>query len=98
MVLRRWGSDARKFGLSTELITLTDHRTEIEKADVSSVSPPSAQIDELIHETSAFSISVRWSIYIINSVDKPNFRAPLNNSGFALKLFISMEIITPSSF
>ena len=25
-------------------------------------------------ETSAFSISVRWSIYIINSVDKPNFR------------------------
>ena len=28
----------------------------------------------LTFETSAFSISVRWSIYIINSVDKPNFR------------------------
>ena len=28
-------------------------------------------------ETSAFSISVRWSIYIINSVDKPNFRVSL---------------------
>ena len=24
-----------------------------------------------------FSVSVRWSIYIINSVDKPNFRVSL---------------------
>ena len=44
MVLRRWESDTRKFGLSI------DHRTEI---------------------------SVRWSIYIINFVDKPNFRVKL---------------------
>ena len=31
VVLRRWGSDTRKFGLSTELIMKIDHRTEIEK-------------------------------------------------------------------
>ena len=31
VVLRRWGSDARKFGLSTELVMQVDHRTEIEK-------------------------------------------------------------------
>ena len=30
-------------------------------------------------ETSANSISVRWSIYIINSVDKPNFRLSLSH-------------------
>ena len=36
--------------------------TEILKADVSSVSPSL--------EKSAFRISVRWPIYIINSVDK----------------------------
>ena len=33
--------------------------------------------EELTLETSAFPISVRWSIYFINSVDKPNFRASL---------------------
>ena len=31
VVLRRWGSDTRKFGSSTELIMSIDHRTEIEK-------------------------------------------------------------------
>ena len=30
-MLRRWGSDTRKFDLSTELIMQIDHRTEIEK-------------------------------------------------------------------
>jgi len=30
-VLRRWGSDTRKFGLSTEPTMQIDHRTEIEK-------------------------------------------------------------------
>ena len=53
------------------------------KADVSSVSPSS---DEgLTLETKrranarnvSFSISVQWSIYMINSVDKPNFRVSL---------------------
>ena len=31
MVLRMWGSETRKFGLSSELIMKIDHRTEIEK-------------------------------------------------------------------
>ena len=31
VVLRRWGSETRKFGLSTELIMLIDYRTETEK-------------------------------------------------------------------
>ena len=51
------------------------------KADVSSVSPSSEQIDLLWRRANArnvsFSISVRWSIYIINSFDKPNFRVSL---------------------
>ena len=51
------------------------------KADVSSVSPSSEQIDLLWRRANvqnvSFSISVRWSIYIINSVDKPNFRVSL---------------------
>ena len=51
------------------------------KADVSSVSPSSEQIDLLWRRANArnvsFSISVRWSIYIINSVDRPNFRVSL---------------------
>ena len=33
VVLRRWGSETRQFGLSTELIMSIDHRTEIEKLD-----------------------------------------------------------------
>ena len=54
------------------------------KADVSSVSPSSEQIALVLKanllwwranaRNVSFSISVRWSIYIINSVDKPNFR------------------------
>ena len=70
--------------LSTELIMQIGHRTEILKADVSSVSPSLADVssvspswirsDEgLTLETSAFRISVRWPIYIINSVDKTKF-------------------------
>ena len=51
------------------------------KADVSSVSPSSKQIDLLWRRANArnvsFSIPVRWSIYIVNSVDKPNFRVSL---------------------
>ena len=45
------------------------------KAYVSSVSPSSEQIANA--RNVSFSISVRWSIYIINSVDKPNFRVSL---------------------
>ena len=63
---------------------LIGHHTEILKADVSSVSPSSvvasagcfAKIRSdkgLTLETSAFRISVRWPIYIINSVDKTKF-------------------------
>ena len=40
-----------------------------------------SQSDSLLRRAKArnvsFSISVRWSIYIINSVDKPNFRVSL---------------------
>ena len=56
------------------------HRTEILKADVSSVSPSSERfaltkgelgfLKGLTLETSAFRISVRWPIYIINSIEK----------------------------
>ena len=57
---------------------LIGHRTEILKADVSRmsfvVSPSSIRSDEgLTLETSAFRVSVRWPIYIINSVDKTKF-------------------------
>ena len=58
------------------------------KADVSSVSPSSERSSSslaLRHSLRrranarnvSFSISVRWPIYIINSVDKPNFRVSL---------------------
>ena len=49
------------------------------KADVSSVSPSSEQMlwQRANGRNVSFSISVRWSIYIINSVDKPNFRVSL---------------------
>ena len=56
------------------------------KADVSSISPSSERIrsDEGLTlwqrantRNVSFSISVRWSIYIINSVDKPNFHVSL---------------------
>ena len=62
VVLRRWGSQGC-----------------IQKFDVSSVSPSSERIDlirsdeGLTLETSAFRIPIRWSIYIINSVDKTKF-------------------------
>ena len=56
------------------------HRAELLKADVSSVSPSSERIQRAIRseegltlETSAFRISARWPIYIINSVDKTKF-------------------------
>ena len=57
-MLRRWGSSIQKFGF------------------INGVSPSSERIrsDEgLTLETSAFRISVRWPIYIINSVDKTKF-------------------------
>ena len=52
------------------------------KADISSVSPSSDWNRHLLWQRAntwnlSFSISVRWSIYIINSVDKPNFRVSL---------------------
>ena len=49
--------------------------SKVNGADVSSVSPSSwIRSDEgLTLETSAFRISVRWPIYIINSVDKTKF-------------------------
>ena len=62
MVLRMWGSETRKFGLSSELIMKIDHRTEIEKLTFSAVA---------LHDRRAN--AVRWSIFIINSIDKPFF-------------------------
>ena len=44
-------------------------------ADVSSVSPSSER--RVNARNVSFSNSVRWSIYMINSVDKPNFRVSL---------------------
>ena len=57
------------------------------KADVSSVSPSSVWISDILDSrwrranarNVSFSISVRWSIYIINSVYKPNFRVSLHH-------------------
>ena len=73
------------------------------KADVLSVSPSSEQmINDLLWRRAnarnvSFSISVRWSIYIINSVDKPNFQG---HSWFytSLRPFVSFveEIASPS--
>ena len=49
-----------------------------------------ALIDEgLTLETSAFRISVRWPIYIINSVDKTKF---LLTKGLILKMFMLVFI------
>ena len=47
------------------------------KADVLSVSPSDLLWWRANARNVSFSISVRWSIYIINSVDKPNFRVSL---------------------
>ena len=75
-MLRRWGSETRKFGLSTELIMWIDHRTGIEKLTFRALALR-LQMDLLWRRANArnvsFSIPVGWSIYIINSVDKPNF-------------------------
>ena len=49
-----------------------DHRTEIQKLTFRALAL--RRSEELMLETS---ISVQWSIYIINSVDKPNFRVSL---------------------
>ena len=54
------------------------------KADVSNVSPSSEQIQTKLlwrranARNVSFSILERWSIYIINSVDKPNLRVNLD--------------------
>ena len=62
VVLRRWGSSIQKFG-------------SINGVDNVNWPPYRAiRSDEgLTLETSAFRISVRWPIYIINSVEKNNF-------------------------
>ena len=55
---------------------LIGHCTGILKPDVSTVNRSSQRIhsyDGLTLKTSAFRIPVRWSIYIINSVDKTKF-------------------------
>ena len=52
---------------------MISHRTEILKADVSLFVRALRSDEGLTLETSAFRISVRWPIYIINSVDKTKF-------------------------
>ena len=68
----------QKFGFikGIDNVNIIGHRTEILKADVSSVSPSSEQVTKgegLMLKTPAFRISVRWPIYIINSFDKTKF-------------------------
>ena len=61
MVLRRWGSSIQKFGFINGVDNVESSRESI-RSD-----------EGLTLETSAFRISVRWPIYIINSVDKTKF-------------------------
>ena len=58
VVLRRWGSSVQKFGF----IRFCQSESNWIRSD-----------EGLTLETSAFRISVRWPIYIINSVDKTKF-------------------------
>ena len=66
------------------------------KADVSSVSP-SSEHHSLWRRANArnvsFSISVQWSIYIINSVDKPNFNDYYYSSSKCINLTNSNWVI-----
>ena len=50
-----------------------DHRTEIEKLTFRALALRQSEWRRANARNVSFSISVRWSIYIINSVDKPNF-------------------------
>ena len=66
VVLRRWGSSIQKFGFinGVDNVNWPPYRD----------SEIWIRSDEgLTLETSAFRISVRWPIYIINSVDKTKF-------------------------
>ena len=53
VVLRRWGSSIQKFGFINGVEI--EHRTEILKADISSVSPSSERIEELLVTCSLYS-------------------------------------------
>ena len=57
VVLRRWASSIQKFGFINGVDNVNYQRSD----------------EGLTLETSAFRISVRWPIYIINSVDKTKF-------------------------
>ena len=60
-----------------------DHRTEIEKLTFRALALRQSKYEGLTlwrrvnARNVSFSNAVRWSIYIINSVDKPNFRVSL---------------------
>ena len=62
VVLRRWGSSIQKFGFinGVDNVNWPPYRDSKNR-----------NVETL--ETSAFRISVRWPIYIINSVDKTKF-------------------------
>ena len=67
VVLRRWGSSIQKFGFINGVDNVNWPPYRAIRSD-----------EGLTLETSAFRISVRWPIYIINSVDKTKFLYPTN--------------------
>ena len=54
-----------------------DHRAEIEKLTFRALALRHSLWRRANARNVSFSISVRWSIYIVNSVDKPTFRVSL---------------------
>ena len=66
VVLRRWGSSIQKFGFINGVDNV--NWPPVIPARVKQTTGHSDE--RLTLETSAFRVSVRWPIYIINSVDK----------------------------
>ena len=99
VVLRRWGSSIQKFSFINGVDNVNWPRTEILKAEVSSVNPSLAlRSDEgLTLETSAFRISLRWPIYIINSVDKTKFLYTSNGPRVAKSATLSF-VLFPNKY
>ena len=71
VVLRRWGSSIQKFGFinGVDNVNWPPYRERQRASDLRQ----SVSDEGLTLETSAFRISVRWPIYIINSVNKTKF-------------------------
>ena len=87
VVLRRWGSSIQKFGFINGVDNVNWRFERI-------------GFEGLTLETSAFRISVRWPIYIINSVDKTKFlyfvEEAINNGLFhRLGSALSSHFTTP---